>query len=66
MQISDSRSRVLAFDFGTGGLTVGLFNPHDNRMEGFGGAATAISLASPIQAGKNKTRATGSPRSLPR
>jgi sugar (pentulose or hexulose) kinase len=39
MQISDSRARVLAFDFGTGGLTVGLFNPHDNRMEGFGGAS---------------------------
>lgn len=39
MQISDSRSRVLAFDFGTGGLTVGLFNPHENRMEGFGGAS---------------------------
>jgi xylulokinase len=39
MQITDSRSRVLAFDFGTGGLTVGLFNPHENRMEGFGGAS---------------------------
>lgn len=39
MQISDSRARVLAFDFGTGGLTVGLFNPHENRMEGFGGAS---------------------------
>ncbi len=35
---SDSRARVLAFDFGTGGLTVGLFNPHENHMEGFGGA----------------------------
>lgn len=39
MQITDSRSRILAFDFGTGGLTVGLFNPHENRMEGFGGAS---------------------------
>lgn len=39
MQITDARSRILAFDFGTGGLTVGLFNPHDNRMEGFGGAS---------------------------
>ncbi len=38
MNHSNSRSRVLAFDFGTGGLTVGLFNPHENRMEGFGGA----------------------------
>jgi xylulokinase len=39
MQITDARSRLLAFDFGTGGLTVGLFNPHENRMEGFGGAS---------------------------
>lgn len=39
MQISDSRARVLAFDFGTGGLTVGLFNPHENRMAGFGSAS---------------------------
>lgn len=39
MQISDPRSRVLAFDFGTGGLTVGLFNPHENHMVGFGGAS---------------------------
>ncbi len=39
MKHSDARSRMLAFDFGTGGLTVGLFNPHDNRMEGFGGAS---------------------------
>lgn len=38
MKHSDTRSRVLAFDFGTGGLTVGLFNPHENRMEGFGSA----------------------------
>ena len=38
MLITDARSRILAFDFGTGGLTVGLFNPHENRMEGFGGA----------------------------
>ena len=39
MNHSDSRSRILSFDFGTGGLTVGLFNPHDNRMEGFGSAS---------------------------
>ncbi len=39
MQITDKGSRILAFDFGTGGLTVGLFNPHDNKMEGFGGAS---------------------------
>ena len=39
MNHGDVRSRVLAFDFGTGGLTVGLFNPHENRMEGFGGAS---------------------------
>jgi sugar (pentulose or hexulose) kinase len=34
-----AKARVLAFDFGTGGLTVGLYNPHDNKMEGFGRAA---------------------------
>lgn len=39
MHITDSRSRILAFDFGTGGLTVGLFNPHENRMAGFGSSA---------------------------
>ena len=39
MNHTDARSRVLAFDFGTGGLTIGLFNPHENRMEGFGGAS---------------------------
>lgn len=39
MNHTDARSRILAFDFGTGGLTVGLFNPHENRMEGFGGAS---------------------------
>ena len=39
MDHTDARSRILAFDFGTGGLTLGLFNPHENRMEGFGGAS---------------------------
>ena len=39
MDHTDACSRILAFDFGTGGLTVGLFNPHENRMEGFGGAS---------------------------
>lgn len=39
MNHTDTRSRILSFDFGTGGLTVGLFNPHSNRMEGFGSAS---------------------------
>lgn len=36
--INDLQARILACDFGTSGLTLGLYNPHTNKMEGFGGA----------------------------
>ena len=36
--INDQHARILACDFGTGGVTFGLYNPHTNKMEGFGGA----------------------------
>jgi len=37
--IHAAQDRILAFDFGTGGLTIGLYNPSSNRMDGFGEAA---------------------------
>jgi len=34
----DPRARILGCDFGTSGVTFGLYNPHENVMEGFGTA----------------------------
>jgi len=34
----DPRARILGCDFGTSGVTFGLYDPHENVMEGFGGA----------------------------
>ncbi|MCG8584195.1 MAG: hypothetical protein MI757_05735 [Pirellulales bacterium] len=36
--LADRNARILACDFGTGGLTIGLCNPHTNDMEAFGEA----------------------------
>ena len=33
-----ANTRILACDFGTGGLSLGLYNPHANKMEGIGTA----------------------------
>jgi xylulokinase len=38
IKLNDTNSRILACDFGTGGLTIGLYNPHANEMEAFGEA----------------------------
>lgn len=38
VSLDESAARILACDFGTGGLTIGLFNPHSNVMEAFGQA----------------------------
>ena len=34
--MNDQQVRILGCDFGSGGLTVGLYNPHTNRTEAFG------------------------------
>jgi xylulokinase len=34
--LGDASARILAFDFGTSGVTVGLYNPGSNKMEAFG------------------------------
>ena len=34
--LDDSQSRILALDFGSNGLTIGLYNPHTNEFEAFG------------------------------
>jgi len=36
--INNQHALILACDFGTSGVTFGLYNPHTNKMEGFGGA----------------------------
>ena len=37
--LGDPSARILAFDFGTSGVTVGLYNPQTNQMEAFGEGA---------------------------
>ena len=37
-KLSDPSSRILACDFGTGGLTIGVYNPHTNAIDAFGEA----------------------------
>ena len=37
-KLSDPISRILACDFGTGGLTIGVYNPQTNAMDAFGEA----------------------------